>query len=79
MINFGSAMTPVAYLLIAVAGGILAAVLAIALLVFIVSFVGWLVTLIPFGKPARDAAEVRTTAPARAAAGTASELKPQHT
>jgi hypothetical protein len=57
-------MNPIFYLLlIAIGGGILAITLAIALVIFIVGFVGWLVTVVRlFSKWRKDSIVQRSAA-----------------
>ena len=54
------------YIFVAVGGGILAAILAITLVIFIVSFGGWLATLVPsFRKWNKDSTLQRPAAAER--------------
>jgi hypothetical protein len=51
-------------LLITIGGGILAMILAVALVIFIVGFVGWLVTLVPLFSEWRKGSIVQRSAAA---------------
>jgi len=57
-------MNPIPYLLlITIGGGILAIILAVALVIFIVGFVGWLVTVVPlFSQLRKDSIVQRSAA-----------------